>query len=60
MNGSGEAKMENVVIKVIGVGGGGNNAVGTMAQSNIEEITLIVANTDKQALEQSPAEVKFN
>ena len=39
------------VIKVIGVGGGGSNAVSTMAQSDIRGVQFIVANTDMQALE---------
>lgn len=38
------------VIKVIGVGGGGGNAVNHMAKSNIEGVEFICANTDAQAL----------
>ncbi len=41
---------ENAVIKVIGVGGGGGNAVEYMAQANIEGVEFIAANTDAQAL----------
>lgn len=41
---------ENAVIKVIGVGGGGGNAVMHMAQSNIDGVDFICANTDSQAL----------
>ena len=37
-------------IKVIGVGGGGNNAVNRMIDSGMEHIEFIVANTDLQAL----------
>lgn len=40
----------DAVIKVIGVGGGGGNAVGHMLQSNIEGVDFICANTDAQAL----------
>ena len=42
-----------VVIKVVGVGGGGNNAVNRMIATNIRGIEFIVINTDKQALLQS-------
>lgn len=41
---------QNAVIKVIGVGGGGGNAVNHMLQSNIEGVEFICANTDAQAL----------
>ena len=41
---------ETAVIKVIGVGGGGGNAVNHMVNSNIEEVEFICANTDAQAL----------
>jgi len=44
---------ENAVIKVIGVGGGGGNAVEYMVQSNIEGVEFIKANTDAQALKNS-------
>src|SRR5512144_2023385 len=46
-------------IKVIGVGGGGNNAVNRMIDSGMEHIEFIVANTDLQALEMSRAPVKL-
>ena len=42
--------MENAVIKVIGVGGGGGNAVNHMVNSNIEGVEFVCANTDAQAL----------
>jgi cell division protein FtsZ len=48
-----------VRIKVIGVGGGGNNAVNTMIQANIEGVEFIAANTDAQALRRSLAPVKL-
>ena len=41
---------QSAVIKVIGVGGGGGNAVNHMAVSNIEGVEFICANTDAQAL----------
>ena len=47
------------VIKVIGVGGGGSNAVSTMAQSDIKGVQFIVANTDMQALELTRAPIKL-
>ena len=41
---------QNAVIKVIGVGGGGGNAVQHMCNQNIEGVDFICANTDAQAL----------
>lgn len=46
-------------IKVIGVGGGGNNAVQRMIESGLQGVDFIVANTDKQVLEKSKAETKI-
>jgi cell division protein FtsZ len=46
-------------IKVIGVGGGGNNAVNRMIDSGMEHIEFIVANTDLQALRMSRAAIKI-
>src|SRR6266480_2882553 len=46
-------------IKVIGVGGGGGNAVNRMIESGIEGIEFVVANTDLQALKRSRAAVKI-
>ena len=40
-------------IKVIGVGGGGNNAVNRMISANVEGVEFIAANTDVQALQSS-------
>lgn len=45
---------EGAIIKVIGVGGGGGNAVNYMYQQNIPLIKFVVCNTDKQALKMSP------
>ena len=42
-------------IKVIGVGGGGGNAVGHMIATGVNGVEFICANTDAQALTQSPA-----
>ena len=44
-----------VIIKVIGVGGGGNNAVNRMISSNIKGVEFITINTDRQALRRSDA-----
>jgi len=44
---------QNAVIKVVGVGGGGGNAVEHMLTANIEGVDFIVANTDAQALKNS-------
>ena len=44
---------QQAVIKVVGVGGGGGNAVNYMQQSNIEGVEFINANTDVQALQSS-------
>ena len=41
---------QNAVIKVVGVGGGGGNAVRHMLNSDIEGVEFICANTDAQAL----------
>src|SRR2546430_7900283 len=46
-------------IKVIGVGGGGGNAVNRMIDAGIEGIEFIVANTDLQALKRSRAPVQI-
>jgi len=46
-------------IKVIGVGGGGNNAVNRMIESGVKGVEFIVANTDLQVLNNSKAPVKI-
>jgi cell division protein FtsZ len=46
-------------IKVIGVGGGGNNAVNRMIAAHVEGVEFIAANTDVQALQSSNAAVKL-
>lgn len=47
-------------IKVIGVGGGGGNAVNTMIESGLKGVDFIVANTDAQALTKSKAHIKVH
>ncbi len=46
---------QNAVIKVIGVGGGGGNAIEHMVAANVEGVEFICANTDAQALKNSKA-----
>lgn len=46
------------IIKVIGIGGGGNNAVNHMYEKGIKDVNFIVCNTDHQALARSPVPVK--
>ena len=45
-----DASNENAIIKVIGIGGGGGNAVNHMVDSSIDGVQFICANTDAQAL----------
>ncbi len=52
-----ESQLENAVIKVVGVGGGGGNAVEHMLAENIDGVEFICANTDAQALKNSNAKV---
>ena len=47
------------VIKVVGVGGGGSNAVNRMIEAGLSGVDFIVVNTDKQALDLSAAEKKI-
>jgi cell division protein FtsZ len=47
------------IIKVVGVGGGGSNAVNHMFEQGIKNVDFIVCNTDKQALDISPVPVKL-
>jgi cell division protein FtsZ len=51
--------MSNSPIKVIGVGGGGSNAVNTMYERGIQGVDFIVCNTDAQALQASQVECKI-
>jgi cell division protein FtsZ len=54
-----ESQQDNAVIKVVGVGGGGGNAVEHMLAERIEGVKFICANTDAQALRNSKAEVQM-
>ena len=54
-----EETLNSAKIKVIGVGGGGGNAVNRMIESHLEGIEFVVANTDLQALKLSHAPVKI-
>ncbi len=47
---------EGAVIKVIGVGGGGGNAINRMIEENVKGVEFIASNTDVQALKNSKAE----
>jgi cell division protein FtsZ len=52
------AESESVAkVKVIGIGGGGGNAINTMVASRLQGVEFIVANTVRQALEQSSADI---
>ena len=50
-----DSHTDEAVIKVIGVGGGGGNAVEHMVRQNIEGVEFITVNTDAQALRNSSA-----
>ena len=52
-------RQENALIKVVGVGGGGGNAVNNMVKGALQGVTFITANTDMQALKRSSAEYKI-
>ncbi len=52
-----EEKIANII--VLGVGGGGNNAVDRMVEAGVKGVTFIAVNTDKQQLQRSKADIKF-
>ena len=54
-----DAQEAGAIIKVIGVGGGGSNAVNHMIEEGVNGVEFIVANTDVQALDQSKADIKI-
>ncbi len=54
-----DTNLDGAVIKVIGVGGAGNNAVNRMIEEGVQGVEFIVANTDTQALKNSNAEIKI-
>jgi cell division protein FtsZ len=51
--------VDSSIIKVIGVGGGGGNAVNHMYRQGITDVSFVVCNTDNQALVKSPVPVKI-
>lgn len=53
----GEPEKEKSIIKVIGVGGGGGNAVNHMYREGIHDVSFVLCNTDNQALNDSPVPV---
>ena len=53
----GEPEKEHSIIKVIGVGGGGGNAVNHMYREGVHDVTFVLCNTDAQALNDSPVPV---
>ena len=55
----GAPEEKHSIIKVIGVGGGGGNAVNHMYKEGIHDVTFVVCNTDNQALNDSPVPVKL-
>lgn len=50
---------ENSIIKVMGVGGGGCNAVNYLYRTGVEDVSFLVCNTDRQALTKSPVPSKL-
>ena len=54
-----EASAQNARMKVIGVGGGGNNAVNRMIAEDLEGVEFIAVNTDAQALKLAHASLKL-
>ncbi len=52
-------KEQSSIIKVIGVGGGGSNAVNHMFMQGIKDVNFVICNTDQQALEMSPVPNKI-
>ncbi len=53
-------KMNQIAkIKVVGVGGGGMNAVNRMIKAGVQGVEFVVINTDKQVLDDSPASIKL-
>lgn len=52
-------KQRPSIIKVVGVGGGGSNAVNYMYEQDIKDVEFVICNTDGQALEKSPIPMKI-
>ena len=55
-----EAGSYLAVIKVVGVGGGGTNAVNRMIDAGLSGVEFIACNTDAQALQMTDADIKLN
>ena len=55
----GAPEKENTIIKGIGVGGGGGNAVNHMYREGIHDVSFVLCNTDMQALNDSPVPMKL-
>ena len=55
----GAPEKENTIIKVIGVGGGGGNAVNHMYREGIHDVSFVLCNTDNQALTDSPVPMRL-
>ncbi|MEM7294134.1 MAG: cell division protein FtsZ, partial [Pseudomonadota bacterium] len=54
-----EGNPQSAEIKLIGIGGGGGNAVAHMLKSSIDGVDFICANTDSQALKNVPSKVSI-
>ena len=54
-----DESLSGASLKVVGIGGGGCNAVNRMIEAGIEGVEFIAANTDVQALRQSKASIKL-
>ena len=59
VNGIEDSAVEQSIIKVIGVGGGGSNAVNYMFEKKIKDVEFAICNTDRQALLKSPVPTKI-
>lgn len=55
-----EEKLAGADIRIIGVGGGGGNAINTMVHAGTEGVRFVAANTDAQVLERSLADIKIH
>ncbi len=56
---SGDEQPESIIIKAVGVGGGGNNAVNHMYRSGLKNVSFVNINSDRQCLNNSPVPVKL-
>ena len=53
------SKSDNAVIRVIGLGGGGNNAINRMIETGLRGVEFVAANTDAQVLATSLADTRI-